>query len=351
MRAQLPDNESQRLAALAEYDILDSLPETAYDDITHLASELCGAPLAAVSLVDENRQWFKAAVGLDVTETPRDIAFCAHALFGPEVLVIPDARTDARFADNPLVTDNPKFRFYAGAPLVTPGGEVLGTLCVIDHVSRDLSEEQSRSLTALARQVMAQLELRRLVVEQRQSRRQLEKVNAKLKTASLTDDVSGYYNTRFLHQFLDKALRPTDRQPLSLVFFDMDEFKAVVDEHGHLLGARVLREVAEVVAAHLEPTDRLVRYGGDEFVVILPDQGSDAALDKTVRLKEAIEQASFLVSESLDVRTSASFGLATYPEDASDKRELLMAADQCLFRSKAEGKNRVARPGGPAGHS
>ena len=345
MRAQLPDNETQRLAALAEYDILDSLPETAYDDITHLASELCGAPLAAVSLVDEHRQWFKSAVGLDVTETPRDIAFCAHALFGPEILVIPDARSDARFADNPLVTHNPKFRFYAGAPLVTPGGEVLGTLCVIDHVSRDLSDEQSRSLAALARQVMAQLELRRLIVEQRQSRRQLEKANVKLRTASLTDDVSGFHNTRFLHQFLDEALPRTE--VLSLVFFDLDGFKAVVDEHGHLLGARVLREVAEVVAAQLDSPDRLVRYGGDEFVVILPGQGSDTALDKTVRLKEAIEQASFLVSESLDVHTSASFGLATYPDDAADKKELLMAADQCLFQSKAAGKNRVARPGGP----
>ncbi|MDH3607227.1 MAG: diguanylate cyclase, partial [Acidimicrobiia bacterium] len=308
MRAELPANETQRLAALAEYDILDSLPEAAYDDITHLASELCEAPIAAVSLIDEERQWFKSTFGLEVSETPRDQAFCAHAILGTEVMVVPDAQGDARFADNPLVTSDPAIRFYAGAPLTTPGGEVLGTLCVIDHVERKLTAAQERSLVALARQVMAQLELRRLITEQRQNRRRLEKANDRLQEASVTDDVSGFHNTRFLHQYLDQHLDSSEK--LSLVFFDMDGFKEVVDAHGHLLGARMLREVAETVARHLGVDDRLVRYGGDEYVVILPGQDSAAALEKAERMKEAISAELFLTDEGLEVRGSASFGVA-----------------------------------------
>lgn len=342
MKADLPANESQRLAALDGYDILDTLPEAAYDDITHLASEICEVPIAAVSLVDHARQWFKSTVGLEVKETPREFAFCAHAVLGTEMLIVPDAETDERFADNPLVVNNPRIRFYAGAPLVTPNGEVLGTLCVIDHVTRQLSARQTRSLRALANQVMAQLELRRLITDQRQYRRRLEKANERLKAASITDDVSGFHNTRFLHQFLEDQLRPGRPEVLSLVFFDMDGFKNVVDAHGHLHGAMVLREVAHVVNDHLDADDRLVRYGGDEYVAILPGQSSEEALIKAEKMKEAIRATAFLEEQGLDVRVSASFGVATYPDDAADKEELLMAADRGLFHSKASGKDRVS---------
>ncbi len=345
MRAELPASETKRLAALSEYNILDTVPEAAYDDITHLISDICEVPIAAVSLIDDDRQWFKSRIGLEVTETPRDVAFCAHAILGDDVLVVNDARGDDRFADNPLVTGDLKIRFYAGAPLVTPRGDVLGTLCVIDHVERVLSDKQTRALRVLARQVMAQLELRRLIALQASNREKLEEINGRLSVASFTDDVSGFHNTRFLHRYLDERLGPDgapDRK-LSLVFFDMDEFKQVVDTHGHLLGARVLREVAEIVDAELDEDDRLVRYGGDEYVVILPDQNSSEALAKTERIKKAIRSTSCLVREGLDVRVSASFGVATYPDDAQDKKELLMAADQGLFRSKAAGRDRVSR--------
>ena len=347
MRAEVPPNEPQRLAALADYNVLDTVPEAAYDDITQLVSDICDVPIAAVSLIDDDRQWFKSSIGLDVSETHRDEAFCAHAILGPDVLVVPDATDDERFADNPLVTGDLKIRFYAGAPLVTPEGERLGTLCIIDHIERELSDEQTTALRVLARQVMAQLELRRLLSEQAQTRQRLEEANGRLTTASITDDVSGFGNTRFLHQYLDQRLG-RDGSPdntLSLVFFDMDGFKAVVDAHGHLLGAQVLREVAEVVNSELESEDHLVRYGGDEYVVILPDQDSTQALAKTERIRQAIHSASFLVGEGLAVQASASFGLATYPDDASDKKGLLAAADKGLFSSKAGGKDRVSRVG------
>ena len=154
------------MAALREYGVLDSLPEPVYDDIAFLASYICGTPIALVSLVDEDRQWWKAKVGTDLNGTSRDIAFCAHAILQPEgVFVVDDALEDPRFATNPLVREDPKIRFYAGAPLYSPSGLPLGTLCAMDHVPRQLSAEQARALQALSREVVVHLELRRLFGE------------------------------------------------------------------------------------------------------------------------------------------------------------------------------------------
>ena len=166
MAAPIPENEDARLAALEAYSILDTQAEQDYDDITNVAACLCGSPIAIISLVDESRQWFKSRVGLDADQTPREYAFCAHAILEPgELMVVNDAANDERFADNPLVTGSTNIRLYAGAPLIARGGHALGTICVIDREPRDLTPPQAEGLRALSRLVTGQLETRRAIAE------------------------------------------------------------------------------------------------------------------------------------------------------------------------------------------
>jgi GAF domain-containing protein len=162
MEAALPPEELTRVAALKDYKILDTEPERAFNEIVYLASHICSTPISLVSLIDERRQWFKAKIGMDANETPREFAFCAHSILKHGPTVVEDAQQDARFSDNPLVTGDPHIRFYAGAPLVTPSGHPLGTLCVIDREPRHLSPDHLRALGALSRLVVEQLELRRV---------------------------------------------------------------------------------------------------------------------------------------------------------------------------------------------
>ena len=175
-------NEKQRLNVLWQYEVLDTVPEEVFDDLTELAARICEAPIAMITLVDENRQWFKSKVGVTVKETSRDISFCGHAVAQTELFVVPDATKDLRFANNPLVTSDPKIRFYAGAPLVTPDGYALGTLCVIDKIARELRPDQKNALRVLARHVMTQLELRRRSHELTNANKERDRFQHELKT-------------------------------------------------------------------------------------------------------------------------------------------------------------------------
>ena len=176
-------DEKRRLHVLWQYEVLDTVPEEVFDDLTELAAHICEAPIALITLVDEKRQWFKSKVGLTVTETSRDVSFCGHAIGQPELFIVADATQDERFAHNPLVTSEPGIRFYAGAPLITPDGHALGTLCVIDKVPRELRPDQKNALRVLARHVMTQLELRRRSRELVNVHKQRAKMQSELEKA------------------------------------------------------------------------------------------------------------------------------------------------------------------------
>lgn len=208
MKARIPTQEVERLEALRAYNVLDTPSEQTYDDITALAAFICDVPIALISLVDVDRQWFKSKVGLDANETPRDVSFCAHAILSKDILVVNDAREDERFADNPLVTCAPNIRFYAGVPLLTPEEHEIGTLCVIDHQPRELTEAQQKTLEALARQVVVQLELQRVSTQLARALAKIELMAGLVPICSyckgIRDD-QGYWSSveKFIEQYSD----------------------------------------------------------------------------------------------------------------------------------------------------
>jgi GAF domain-containing protein len=204
MRANLPPREAARLEALRQYRILDTAPEQAYDDITSLAAFICHTPIALISLVDADRQWFKSRVGLEATETSRDASFCAHTILDDHILVVKDAHRDERFRDNPLVTGSPHIRFYAGVPLRTPDKSQIGSLCVISQEPGELSEVQIRTLQALARQVVLQLELRRISTELALA---LEKIDLMEQLIPICSYCKGIRNDRGYWQSVEKFIQ------------------------------------------------------------------------------------------------------------------------------------------------
>ena len=237
-------DEAERLEGLRAYDILDTPPEAAFDDIAALAARLCEAPVALVSLVDRDRQWFKARIGLDVAETPRPRSFCDHAIHGDDLMVVTDATLDPRFLDNPLVTGEPGIRFYAGALLRSPAGLPLGTLCVIDHAPRpgSLSDLQTEALTVLGRQVETLLELRRVAAEARrrdtaltEAHRAAEDSDARFRVladsmpqmvwSTLPDGFHDYYNARW-YEFTGVPSGSTDGEGWNGMFHPDDQARA-----------------------------------------------------------------------------------------------------------------------------
>ena len=245
---RIPDNEGERLQVLKEYSILDTLPERDFEDITKIASEICQTPISLITLIDSNRQWFKSNRGLNVTETPRDFAFCAHAINTPEsILTVQDSRVDERFADNPLVTGYPHVVFYAGVPLINPEGFSLGTLCVIDNKPRVLSESQLESLRALSNQVVKLFELKKTNRLLKESQKEIQTRNAELEQFAyvVSHDIKSPLNniialTSILKEDQKKIMNEQGEQIVNYIATSSLQLKNLIDGIiSHYIGAKI----------------------------------------------------------------------------------------------------------------
>jgi len=316
-----PDNEADRLRDLERYDVLDTAPEAHFDRITRIASTIIGTPIALVSLIDENRQWFKSRVGLEATETPREVAFCAHAINGEETFVINDAFEDERFKDNPLVTGDPNVRFYAGALLTSPQGANLGTLCVIDHEPRTLTAAQSRALEDLADLVVRELELRK---------------------AAATDYLTGAGNRRNFFTTADREFARAKRyqRHLSVCTFDLDLFKSVNDTYGHVAGDESLKLFADICQQGIREQDFFGRVGGEEFALVLAETDGPEALKVINRILQQV-RAQSIRSGNDTFSITVSGGISALRDSDAVLGDIMVRADRALYQAKENGRDQA----------
>ncbi len=308
---KLPDDETQRLKSLHTLRVLDTNPEARFDRITSMAARVFDVEICLVSLVDSERQWFKSRKGLEACETSRDISFCGHAILEEAVFVVEDTLTDARFEDNPLVTDNPSIRFYAGCPVHAPDGHRVGTLCLIDSRARKFDQKDARTLADFA-----------------------ALVDDELATSSKihVDELTGVANRRGFGAVADHVLPLAKRIDLGieLLYFDLDSFKELNDELGHQAGDEALRKFASILLKTFRRADVVARLGGDEFAVMMVN--CDAFSNRgVIAMRELADQDDSEVGR----RLQWSIGRTRYAPDVHEGIEsLLHDADTRMYAHK-----------------
>ncbi len=319
---EIPLNEAERLHALRALQILDSSHEERFDRVTRMARRMFGVPISVVSLVDEDRQWFKSAQGLDASQTAREISFCGHAINQDGLFIIPNALVDERFHDNPLVTEAPNIRFYAGYPLKLRQGINIGTLCLIDSKPREMDDEDRLLLQDLG-----------------------EMIEQEIKSIQLAtlDALTMISNRRGFMTLVDHSMKLCRRNklPISLLLFDLDKFKAINDTYGHHEGDVALVAFAQIMLEAFRDCDVIARLGGDEFVVMLLDSNEESISLVLERFQAATAAANSRSGKPYDIEYSV--GVANFPCDTNIPiEEMIQAADAAMFQDKK------ARGAGPA---
>lgn len=332
----LPPDERGRLAALRRYHVLDTQAETDFDLLAEITAQLCQAPYAFISLVDENRVWYKARFGRHVLESPRNDDYCSWTILEDRLLMLPDLTADARTAGISVTTGGAKYRMYAGANLITTDGYRIGTLCVLDTHPRQLTETQQKLLLGLARQVMSLLELRRRTNELESALERIEKIASE-------DALTTLLSRRALLEGLDleveRALRLGTH--VSVVMVDVDHFKKINDNFDHAMGDAVLRGVGLLLRETVRAIDHAGRYGGEELGIVLPGTDLSGAIAVAEKLRAVLATKVF-EDHGRQVRITASLGVATLlPGRPRTPDQLLRAADAALLKAKQEGRDRV----------
>ena len=318
----IPSDEEERLRDLERFGLLGHRSDIHLDRLVELARLIFDVPMAAISLVTANRQWFLAEKGLNIRETPRGVAFCAHAIMGSSVLVVPNALKDERFCSNPLVTSEPQIRFYAGAPLRSSSGHNLGTLCVIDCQPMEPTAAQIRQLELLSQLVMRELDLRR--------QRFL---------CPITDLPIRQEFLRIAEQECHRAR--IERRDLSLLLFDIDNFRAINSRWGHHAGDEVMADLCKMTRQFLREEDFAGRLGDGEFALLLVDTPPEQALQTAETLRHAVSTMPGVHSHS-DVHLHISGGLTSLGSEDKTFSDVLLRAEQALHLAKSNGRNQIA---------
>ncbi|MCE0494873.1 sensor domain-containing diguanylate cyclase [Vibrio salinus] len=320
LKPEKPKNEAERLHALRTLQILDTSHEERFDRVTRMAKRMFGVPISLVSLVDENRQWFKSKQGLDASETPREISFCGHAINQDGLFIIPDAQEDDRFADNPLVTDAPNIRFYAGCPLKIREGINLGTLCLIDSKPKLLNEEDQQLLADLG-----------AMIEQEIKSIQL----ATLDELTLISNRRGFLT---LSEYSKKVCH-RKQMSMTMVLFDLNKFKPINDRFGHHEGDFALSKFAEVMIETFRESDVIGRLGGDEFIAMLTDTDQTQVESILNRFGSAINLMNNKINKPY--RIEYSYGVVSFPFDTGKTlEEMIELADSAMYEQKKANKRK-----------
>lgn len=336
---EIPANEATRQKSLESLNILETAIEERFERVTRLASRLLDVPIAAISLIDGNRQWFKSIQGLTATETTRDASFCGHTILGDQLLVVEDALQDERFADNPSVINEPGIRFYAGCPVHSPDGLRIGALCVIDKKPRTLTPSQIEDLKDLAAMVEVEIKSRHLAVAQIKMNEEL----AQAKKAVLVDPLTRLWNRAGGEEFLARQhrLAAQNGQKFCICMADIDHFKKINDSFGHACGDDVLRELARRILRSIRAEDFACRMGGEEFLLVILDPDPADALVIAQRVRETIRKQPVEV-DGHSIPVTISMGLACFdPASSVTCDEVIRLADAGLYRAKETGRDRI----------